>query len=336
MTGKIKVAILDTGIDRNHEYLKNSIIGGVSFESDNNYITISEHYDDDNGHGTACASIVKNEYNDVGLLVIKVMDKNGRTNIQVLEEALKNLIDTDVSIINLSLSIVKSEKVKDLYDICSELKKRKKIIVASLANGYEESYPAVFDNVLGVRGFILENKNDIWFCSNKKIQCIVDDNLYIRCDIHNSYKLFGKCNSQAAASLSGKIAKSLSKEPDLDFETLCCKLEKMAVKTNWTDSDLIASKRYPSCKENLYNNNNRLFIEVSKVVQKYLKLKEYDCKLSQFRLFNKKDGFMYEDCFGLLKELEKCFQLKFNYMEISRYDFISLNTLTELVEKYII
>ena len=93
------------------------------------------------------------------MTVIKVLDKYGRTNIQILEEALKSLIDKDIDIINLSLSVVKSEMVGDLYKICEELNKKGKILVCSLANGFNESYPAVFDNVIGVKGFILGDKD---------------------------------------------------------------------------------------------------------------------------------------------------------------------------------
>ena len=40
MENNIRVAILDTGIDKNHEYLKGNIIGGMSLKCDDKYILL--------------------------------------------------------------------------------------------------------------------------------------------------------------------------------------------------------------------------------------------------------------------------------------------------------
>lgn len=334
MRNKVKVAILDTGIDTKHEYLKENIDEGIAFVwTKDDYIAISDNYEDDNGHGTACASIIKNELEDVELTVIKVLDKYGRTNIQILEEALKSLIDKDIDIINLSLSVVKSEMVGDLYKICEELNKKGKILVCSLANGFNESYPAVFDNVIGVKGFILGDKDYFWYNSNKKIQCIADNNPYFNCNINNSYKLFGKCNSQAAAKITGKIAQILSKEPNISLNELHNKLEHLSQKTTWKDSELIYSKKYPDYKENLYEKNNIILIKTAECVKEVLSISKEDDSLYNYSLFNKYVGLTYDKCFDLIQRLEEKFNINFKYMDISRYDLVSIYTLTELVEK---
>ncbi|MBS1279588.1 S8 family serine peptidase [Clostridioides difficile] len=249
MEKKIKIAVIDTGVDINHEYLKDVIGGGISFEYDEKYIFTSDNYCDYNGHGTACVSTIKNEFRNLEFFIVKIMDEYGKTNIQILEEALKYLLNTDISIINLSLSVMNSNEVDDLYKICEELHKKGKIIVSSVANGYEETYPAIFDNVIGVKGFILEDENTYWFNKNEKVQCIADDNPYLRCHINNSYKLFGKCNSQAAAKVTGIIANILSENPNIKFEELNEKLEICATRNFWTKEDLLKSKRFPIYKK---------------------------------------------------------------------------------------
>lgn len=332
MEENIKIAVLDTGIDRNHVDLKDCISGGVAFESSDDYIFTSDNYNDDNGHGTACASTIKKEFNKVDFFVMKVMDKNGKSNIQILEEALKYLIDTDISIINLSLSVINSDKVDDLYKICEELKKEGKIIVSSVANGYDESYPAIFDNVIGVKGFILEDENSFWFNKSQSVQCIADNNPYLRCDIRNSYKLFGKCNSQATAKVSGIIANILSNNPGISFDELNKKLEIFATRNNWEKKDLIKSKRYPLYKRNIYKRNEIIFRRTANVVKKILEINEFNCKLEDFNIFNSYNGIKYDECFRIIKGLEEEFKIKFDYLNISRYDFVSINLLSELVE----
>ncbi|MGO0862574.1 serine protease, partial [Clostridioides difficile] len=160
--------------------------------------------------------------------------------------------------------------VDDLYQICEELYKKGKIIVSSVANGYEETYPAIFDNVIGVKGFILEDENTYWFNRNEKVQCITDDNPYLRCDINNSYKLFGKCNSHAAAKVTGIIANILSKNPDIKFEELNEKLELFSTRSFWTEEDLIKSKRFPIYKKNLYKMDKDIFEKTYNIVKNFI------------------------------------------------------------------
>lgn len=336
MKNSIRVAILDTGIDTKHEYLKDSIYEGIGFIWSDDYITITDDYEDDNGHGTACASIIKREFENVEFIVIKILDKYGQTNIQILEEALKMLINKEIDIVNLSLSVMKSEMVKDLYKICDDLRKSGKIIVCSLANGFNESYPATFSNVIGVRGMILEEDSYFWFNKNKKIQCIIDSKPYLNCHINNSYRLFGKCNSQAAAKFTGKIANLLYENPNICEEELYLRLELLAQKTDWMEADLVNSRKCPNYKEGLYEIDNPLLIEIANIVREVLPIDKDDNSLYSCSLFNKCVGLRYNQCFDLIKNLENKFNINFKYMDISRDDLLSIYTLTELVEKNIL
>lgn len=333
MNNRVKVAVLDTGIDKEHEYLRNNIIGGIAFESTDEYIITSDKYDDKNGHGTACSSIIKKEFKGVEIFSVKVLDDDGKSNVQILEESLKYLLKTNIRLINLSLSLLNNEMTHDLYEICNELERNNKIIVCSLANGFEESYPAIFDNVIGVKGFILEDENSFWYNKHKKIQCIIDNNSYFYCDLNNSYKLFGKCNSQAAAKLTGKIARILSVDPDISIENLNQKLESLAKRNSWSKYNLKSSKRYPNLKNNIYKNDDKIFMTVTDIVIKILRLNKYDHKLNQYGLFNKHIGLNYDTCFDILKEIEEQLNIKIDYMSICRYDFMSIYTLTKLIEK---
>lgn len=332
---KIKVAVVDTGIDIGHDYLKSNIIGGVCFEPKDGYIVLSEDYEDQNGHGTSCASIIKKEFKDVEIFVVKALDHLGRTNIQILEESLRYLLRTDIKIINLSLSVMNSEFVKDLYKICEELKQEGKIVICSVANGFELSYPAQFDNVIGVRGFILEDEDSIWYNNNYKIQAIVDNNSHLSCDINNSYKLFGKCNSQAAAKLTGIIANLLSENPNMELEDINNKLKIICKKDRWTSSDLQSSKRYPKFKNDEINKGENLYKEIESILKEQLEIKVSDNEVSDMNLFNSYIGLNNNNCFNIIRKIESKFKLKLDYLSISRYDFVSIHTLVSLVQKHL-
>lgn len=333
MDNRVKVALLDTGIDKSNEFLKDNIIGGMSYVNNKDYILVSKEYNDENGHGTSCASIIKNEFDNVEIFAMKILDKNGKCNIQILEEALKYLINTNIRLINLSLSIMDSKFANDLYNICNKLVNKDKIIVCSLANGFNESYPAIFDNVIGVKGFVLESENAFWYNKNKKIQCVMDNNPYLTCHLDNSYKLFGKCNSQAAAKLTGKIAKILSTKNNITLNQLHKKLENLATSNNWFDEDFSEIKRYADFKFDLYKRDNERLITVKNVLGRVLNIRDDEEKLYNLGLFSNEIGLNYDGCFNIIKELERELNIKFNYRKISRYDFASIYTLVELIEK---
>lgn len=97
---KTIVAVIDTGISdvTNDDTFKNRIIEGTS--------TISDTYVDDNGHGTAMAKIIAEdtENENVMLLPIKALDKDGKGTVLSVALAIKYAKEHGADVINLSLS----------------------------------------------------------------------------------------------------------------------------------------------------------------------------------------------------------------------------------------
>jgi major intracellular serine protease len=78
----IVIAILDTGIDRNHPCLKDQIIDGRNFTDEGG----SDNWEDGNGHGTHVAGIIAAKEDDKGvvgvapkakLLIVRVLNSQG-------------------------------------------------------------------------------------------------------------------------------------------------------------------------------------------------------------------------------------------------------------------
>lgn len=97
---KTVVAIIDTGISdvTNDDTFKDRIIEGTS--------TISDSYVDDNGHGTAMAKIIAEDTADenVMLLPIKALDRDGKGTVLSVALAIKYAKEHGADVINLSLS----------------------------------------------------------------------------------------------------------------------------------------------------------------------------------------------------------------------------------------
>ena len=98
--GSSVVAVVDTGIDYDHEFLENHIISGYDFYHDDNYA------EDERGHGTAVASTVidiagKNP--NIKIMPLKVFGKGENCSSLTISAAIKYAADNGADVINLSL-----------------------------------------------------------------------------------------------------------------------------------------------------------------------------------------------------------------------------------------
>jgi len=158
-TGKgIKIGILDTGIDYNHEDLKGNYRGGYNFVNNNNNPI------DDNGHATHVAGIIAAEDNDIGvvgvapgayLYSVKVLSFDSTGSTSDIVSGLEWSVDNGMQIINMSLgseddSISVSRAINNTYNAGI-------LIVAAAGNsgnangsGNTMDFPAKYDSVISV------------------------------------------------------------------------------------------------------------------------------------------------------------------------------------------
>lgn len=139
----VKVVIVDTGVITD---LLNET-NGVSLLNN----TISSDYEDTYGHGTAIYGILRKTKDIADIFIVKVSDNETEITENELIFSLDyiyNNLDPDIINISLGLNIVNdSEK---LYRICKKLTDKGIIIVSAFDNLGAISYPAAFDNVIGV------------------------------------------------------------------------------------------------------------------------------------------------------------------------------------------
>lgn len=111
----IRVGIIDTGVDLNHEDLQGRVKGYINFTSSD-----TSAVNDDNGHGTHVAGIIAANKNGIGvvgaapgcdLYIAKAFSKDGSATQESIQRSLRWLIDQNVHVINMSFS---SDKPNDL------------------------------------------------------------------------------------------------------------------------------------------------------------------------------------------------------------------------------
>ena len=162
----VVVAILDTGIDRDHPDLKPNIIGGKNFTPEGD----SDDYTDRNGHGTHVAGTIAACENGGGvvgvapkakLLICKVLDRNGSGGYDAITEGIKYATNWKgpngerVRILNMSLGGPYNDRKleKAILQACA---KGILVVVASGNEGdnrqdtYEYGYPSYYRECITV------------------------------------------------------------------------------------------------------------------------------------------------------------------------------------------
>lgn len=174
------IAVIDSGIDRNHFDLQENIIGGYNFTTDYNGDTTN--YQDNHYHGTHVAGIIAGSHDGQGIigvapkakiLALKVLRGDGKGSANWTAEAIRYAINwrgpkgEKVNVINMSLgtksyhsgmhSAIKEAVANDIA-----------VVVAAGnegdgdSNTFEYSYPAMLPEVITV-GAVDFHRNVTYF-----------------------------------------------------------------------------------------------------------------------------------------------------------------------------
>jgi subtilisin len=151
------VAVLDTGIDEEHEDLP-ELSGGVNTIDDTHWGS------DDSGHGTHVAGTVAaldNELGvvgvtpEVGLYAVKVLDDSGSGTVSSVVAGIEWAVEEGIPIMNMSLGT--GTHYQTLQDACDAAYSTGHLLVAAAGNsgnppgrGDNVGYPAAYDSVIAV------------------------------------------------------------------------------------------------------------------------------------------------------------------------------------------
>ena len=149
----VLVAILDTGIDRDHEDLVNVVVDEANF-SDSTVV------DDVHGHGTHIAGIIAaNADNGIGIagvapgcliINVKVADDRGRCDATAIADGIMWAVDRGAKIINISLCV--SEPSSELEEAVAYAWSHGVLIIAAAGNEGSSvpQYPAYYPECIAV------------------------------------------------------------------------------------------------------------------------------------------------------------------------------------------
>lgn len=148
----LKVAFIDDGINKGSIFYKDNykffhyIVKGNSVVKSNNETISSE------SHGTLCASIFLKYAPQCKIYDINIeSNEKDSINASNINVALQWCITNEIHLISMSLGVLSMIDTSELKNIIDTISKKGAILVASCSNTNKVTYPASFDNVLGVR-----------------------------------------------------------------------------------------------------------------------------------------------------------------------------------------
>ncbi len=164
----VKIAVLDTGIDYNHEDLRNNYQGGIGFVQNPDGSVNPDNYDNSyNSHGTHVSGIIAAEKNSIGVVgvapnagiyAVKVLDGSNSGMTSWIIAGIEWAVNNNMTIATMSLSCIPNPDFPGdcdsiaLHDAINNAYNAGLLLVAAggNTNGGNVTYPAAYDSVIAV------------------------------------------------------------------------------------------------------------------------------------------------------------------------------------------
>ncbi|MEH2443593.1 S8 family peptidase [Nostoc sp.] len=244
-TGKgVVVAVLDTGVDYNHEDLKNNIwtntkeIPGNGIDDDGNgyvddvsgwnFADKNNNILDKNGHGTHVSGTIAGENNSYGvtgiaydakIMPVKVLNDSGSGSYSSISKGIHYAVDNGANVINLSLGGPSSNST--LESAIKYASSKGVIVVMAAGNDGDSSpgYPARYASKSGIAVGAVDSNNNLADFSNRsgtnKITYVTAPGVKVYSSVPNNQYATYSGTSMATPHVAGVVALMLSANHNL-------------------------------------------------------------------------------------------------------------------------
>jgi len=144
----VRICVVDSGIEADHPAV--GALSGSYRVVDEDLTVVEAEPSDSCGHGTACASIIRQAAPGCELYSVQVLGPGFSGTGKVLLAGLRWAVEQRFDVINMSLSTARPEFARTLHEITDDAFFSRSVIVASAHNSRVESFPWRFSSVISV------------------------------------------------------------------------------------------------------------------------------------------------------------------------------------------
>ncbi|MGJ5628196.1 S8 family serine peptidase [Nostoc sp. CALU 1950] len=240
----VVVAVVDTGVDYNHEDLRNNIwtnaneIAGNGIDDDGNgYIDDNYGWNfsgnnnntlDINGHGTHVSGTIAGENNNYGvtgiaynakIMPVKVLNDSGSGSYSSISKGIRYAVDNGANVINLSLGGASANRT--LESAINYASSKGVIVVMAAGNDGDSlpDYPARYAYKSGIAVGAVDRNNNMPDFSNRsgtnEISYVTAPGVKVYSSVPNNQYATYNGTSMATPHVAGVVALMLSANPNL-------------------------------------------------------------------------------------------------------------------------
>lgn len=223
----VTVAVLDTGLDATHPALAGRLVPGWDYIDDDADPAEARNGRDDDGdlaadesygHGTFAGGVVALVAPEAQILPMRVLDSDGRGNLFVVAEAIKDAVDAGADVINLSFGNANKPKPAMLEEAIKDARKRGAVVAASAGNESStlEQYPALLSELLAVGALTADAKRLAAFSNSGSWVDVAAAGSVVVGPVPGGRYAYWNGTSVAAPFVAGQAALLKARRPSLD------------------------------------------------------------------------------------------------------------------------
>jgi len=223
----VKIAIVDTGIDYDHEDIAGNYVSGGY-----DHVNSDDDPYDDNSHGTHCAGIAAAVMDNnrgiagvaqVEVMAEKVLSSGGSGSSADVAAGITHAVSQGADIISLSLG--SSNPSTAIENACNDAYSSGVLLVAASGNDYSSyvGYPAAFDSVIAVGATNAQDERCSFSNYGEKLELMAPGYRIISSIPNDGYTKYSG-TSMATPHVAGVAALAMSKYPNKNNEWIRQKL----------------------------------------------------------------------------------------------------------------
>jgi uncharacterized NAD-dependent epimerase/dehydratase family protein len=214
---RLRIAVIDTGVDPSHPDLA-PVIGGARLEvGADGGVRVGDDWHDEAGHGTACAGVASRGVSArLELLAVRVVDDLGTSTVRLLEAAIPWAVARGARVVNVSLGapVWQEDARARLGAVCAEATRNGALVIAAAGPEGTRALPAVLEEVVSV-GSAVCPPDTLYVSDDERADLLAKGDLQ-RVPWLAAKDVLAQGTSLAAAHVTNAACKILLREPGLD------------------------------------------------------------------------------------------------------------------------